>query len=566
MKKLIALVLSLVMALSLSVVAWGATMTESDLQNLLNADGTVTLTGNVTVENGLSVPAGVTVTLDLAGYTISQTKAQTAGYQMLENKGNLTITDSVGGGKMTYTDSGNGGEYISDTIYNRGTLVINGGTIENLSSATVASNGYPHAVDTYSGDRDTSVTINGGTIYCANYSAIRMFCVSATNKADLVINGGTIKGAIDMQNGTAAAALGSLTINDGTFETTANANNIRFANWNGGATTYGITASIDGGSFDGGITSAYVPAAANWDSKIITGGTFTDDVSAYMADGLSLVGGEVVKNTGTTYENLNGKYANGTVVSNNLDLLLNVIPAKAPTYDDDGVLVAPGKVESAIIKKGNAQVAGTGVYVLVNSLGDLTNPADIVLYKDAEMKYPAYFLKAINTPEYAVGLVFSNFGKLCGQVNYPDYKATDVYFTAQGEDTGAIFVADKNGTINVMYGGKLVAVEPIGYSAKADAVPHKAMMINKNGKTTSIECTVCGLDAVQVANKLALPVGATQIAGTLSGVWYWPSTPVVTPSTDKVQSAETFDAGIAMYVGMSVMAAAGSAVVLKKKD
>ena len=38
------------------------------------------------------------------------------------------------------------------------------------------------------------------------------------------------------------------------------------------------------------------------------------------------------------------------------------------------------------------------------------------------------------------------------------------------------------------------------------------------------------------------------------------------PSTDKVQSADTFDAGIAMYVGMSVMAAAGSAVVLKKKD
>ena len=37
-------------------------------------------------------------------------------------------------------------------------------------------------------------------------------------------------------------------------------------------------------------------------------------------------------------------------------------------------------------------------------------------------------------------------------------------------------------------------------------------------------------------------------------------------ATEKVESAETFDAGIAMYVGMSVMAAAGSAVVLKKKD
>ncbi len=35
---------------------------------------------------------------------------------------------------------------------------------------------------------------------------------------------------------------------------------------------------------------------------------------------------------------------------------------------------------------------------------------------------------------------------------------------------------------------------------------------------------------------------------------------------ETVESAKTFDAGIAMYVGMSVMAAAGSAVVLKKKD
>ena len=43
-------------------------------------------------------------------------------------------------------------------------------------------------------------------------------------------------------------------------------------------------------------------------------------------------------------------------------------------------------------------------------------------------------------------------------------------------------------------------------------------------------------------------------------------TPVAPEAGDKVESAETFDAGIAMYVGMSVMAAAGSAVVLKKKD
>ena len=263
----------------------------TDLQSAIDAAAageTITLLADVTLSDGLKVAADDVIILDLAGYTISQTKAQTAGYQMILNDGSLTINDSVGGGKISYTDSGNGGEYISDTIYNRGTLVINGGTIENLSSATVATNGYPHAVDTYSGIRDTSVTINGGTIYCAAYSAIRMFCVSATYKADLVIKGGTINGAVDMQNGTSKAALGSLTITDGTFETTANVNNIRFANWNSGASEYGITASIKGGTFDGDITTTYVPTAANWDNGIISGGTFSKDVSAYLADGYEL--------------------------------------------------------------------------------------------------------------------------------------------------------------------------------------------------------------------------------------------------------------------------------------
>lgn len=251
------------------------------------ADETITLIADVELTETLTIPAGKTIALDLNGKTISQTKEQTAGYQMILNDGNLTIDDSSESkaGKISYTDSGNGGEYISDVIYNRSVLVINGGTIENLSSATVASNGYPHAVDTYSGIRDTYVEINGGTIYCAEYSAIRMFCVSATNKADLVINDGTIKGAIDMQNGTKVAALGTLTINDGTFETTKNANNIRFANWNGGATEYGVSAEIKGGSFNGGITTTYVPAAANWNKGIISGGTYAQDMTEYCADG-----------------------------------------------------------------------------------------------------------------------------------------------------------------------------------------------------------------------------------------------------------------------------------------
>ena len=238
-----------------------------------------------------TIPAGKVVTLDLAGYTISQVKEQTAGYQMILNDGTLTIEDSSDdkSGKISYTDSGNGGEYISDVIYNRATLIINGGTIENLSSATVAANGYPHAVDTYSGIRNASVTINGGTIYCAEYSAVRMFCVSENNTADLTINGGTINGSIDMQNGIVAAAKGSLRINDGNFATTKNANNIRFANWNGGATGYGIVASIEGGIFNGNISTQYVPAQAGFNSKFITGGAFVNNPSDYCAENYGAV-------------------------------------------------------------------------------------------------------------------------------------------------------------------------------------------------------------------------------------------------------------------------------------
>ncbi len=272
---------------------------------------TITLIKDVALTDTLTIPADKKIILDLAGYTVSQTKEQTAGYQMILIDGTLTVEDSVGGGKISYTDSGNGGEYISDTIYNRGVLVINGGTIENLSSATVASNGYPHAVDTYSGIRDTSVTINGGTVYCAEYSAIRMFCVSETYKNDLTITGGTIKGAVDAQNGSKdKACVGALNITGGTFETTANANNIRIADWHyygSTATISGIEVSVSGGNFNGGIYNNIGTV-----EKFITGGTFTVDPSAYVVFGYEA----------TESEGVYGVAASAIIKINNADDLL----------------------------------------------------------------------------------------------------------------------------------------------------------------------------------------------------------------------------------------------------
>ena len=89
----------------------------------------------------------------------------------------------------------------------------------------------------------------------------------------------------------------------------------------------------------------------------------------------------------------------------------------------------------------------------------------------------------------------------------------------------------------------------------------------KDNKIVSVKC-LCGdtFKVVQDIKGLASGTYTPLAQGADDYVILAATTTPDAPATDKVESAETFDAGIAMYVGMSVMAAAGSAVVLKKKD
>ena len=63
-------------------------------------------------------------------------------------------------------------------------------------------------------------------------------------------------------------------------------------------------------------------------------------------------------------------------------------------------------------------------------------------------------------------------------------------------------------------------------------------------------------------NMVSVPVGYTLAEGS----WYLVGeTTNTTPDKDGVNSAKTFDAGVAMYVGMSLLSVAGGAVVIGKK-
>ena len=244
------------------------------------ADGkTVTLLEDVELQETLVVTG--TTTLDLNGKTISQTKLQTAGYSMIQNDGNLTIEDNVGGGKISYTDSGNGGEYISNTITNRGTLIVNDGILENLSSETVKINGYPYVIDTsiWGPATEVNTIINGGSLYCAYYSALRLRADSATEPVNITVTGGEISGCIEVQLATQkAAGKGQLTINGGKISNTGTANAIFVFGSEGSAENLAL--SITDGEVSGNVT-VKPSVGANFDSQFISGGTFSTDVTDF---------------------------------------------------------------------------------------------------------------------------------------------------------------------------------------------------------------------------------------------------------------------------------------------
>ena len=270
---------------------------------------------------------------------------------------------------------------------------------------------------------------------------------------------------------------------------------------------------------------------------------------------------------GTNNVSVNGTYINAdtsaaNTVYNNLYLqstdgsAITVAPADLAYHK----AVAPkyNKTTAALEAAGNVAYFTTtavdfaGVYVTVSTLGE----ADVVVYKDAAGKNVYMYLDEIETPYYKEGVSFVNFGEDCGQTTYDADKDVK-YFTIKGLDFG-VYAEVETSTDYLMVGGKMV---PVAFVTN-HKVAHTPVYEIKNGKVLSIECGACGLKAVEAPNALSVPKGITAFDGN----WYWPVAGVSTPSTDKVQSAETFDAGIAMYVGMSVMAAAGSVVVLKKKD
>ena len=325
MKKVLATILALVMAIGLCSVSWAEEATQITAETTELNSGSYIVNGEVTLTGGaLTVKSGATVTLELAAGSELTNKD---GSHTIINNGTLTITgtgtvDNVSNGcAALYNAPGavatlNGGTF--DRSHEAGASKDNNGgnsyyTIKNFGTITV----NPDVTVQQDGTANGGTTGKYSSLFANGWYDISTAGQSGkepahSSDAVLVINGGTFKGGLNTVKNDDA---GKLTINNGTFTNIAQhaVFNVNEATIKGGNYTMSGDDSVlynrkyddanDKGkmTIENGVFKAKdgVPAIkiADENSKpSVTGGTFSSNVSDYTADNAP-----VASNNGTYY-------------------------------------------------------------------------------------------------------------------------------------------------------------------------------------------------------------------------------------------------------------------------
>ena len=200
-KKLLSVLLSVLMLLSVSTAAFAADaqwtdVTTRDQLVAAIADGAqIRMTADITVSTRITVPAETSVTLDLNGHKLSRglnennSSAMPQGNAILVN-GSLTIEDSSGNNSGSISDGFTRG-YGGAIEVRGGSLTLNAGSIcDNVVKSNTAAGG---AIFVLGGD----FTMNGGHIYdCAagtgDYTSQGRGGAVYVANGDFTMNGGQI--------------------------------------------------------------------------------------------------------------------------------------------------------------------------------------------------------------------------------------------------------------------------------------------------------------------------------------------------------------------------------------
>ena len=249
-------------------------------------------------------------------------------------------------------------------------------------------------------------------------------------------------------------------------------------------------------------------------------------------------------------------------------------------------------------KAGNEITAGTvyGYEAVAATFTKATGAGNVAHYKvytvanDAATEYGTYvkadktdfdlkltksgaatlYLKEVVSANYvAKAEAFTKIGNKCGML---DADTDCVYYTNtskyQSSDDTVYFVQlEDEGETNVLVNGKLVSVEVV---ANAELVGHTWVAVEKDGKVVSYKCSECGQTAAIYKTKDAAKAsGLKNIEAYVddegNSIFLAWTDGTTKPADSTNKSPKTFDAGIAMYVGMALTSVAGSAVVIGKK-
>ena len=203
-------------------------------------------------------------------------------------------------------------------------------------------------------------------------------------------------------------------------------------------------------------------------------------------------------------------------------------------------------------------------YVKVTKASD----ADLVL-KYAGKSTIAMYLAQVSAVEYnGEGTAYTNLGTKCGQINYKDFAGltkSSKFYTAvsEADDETYLFAKDTtNGDEYLLVDGQMVQVTKLGEDETLADLQVAHTWVLDQEKLTA-KCSACGATAKVYENYTEVPSGAT--AEQVAGLWVVADATATTPADGTTSSPKTFDAGIAMYVGMALTSVAGSAVVIGKK-
>ena len=260
--------------------------------------------------------------------------------------------------------------------------------------------------------------------------------------------------------------------------------------------------------------------------------------------------------------------------------------AVAPTVDSNGKVTAPGHIAYYTFTHSGAEGANRdGNYILVSSIPADATASDYVLVKtsdstvavgeEAEASQTAasqrLIMKKVGAVNYwTTGDKFTAWGDLCGQYKNPGDTATQTYISFKNVTTGDIQVwktvtaTGTPDTGNILVNGEVYTVAGAPLSAKQHSWAASAW--DKKGVATEYTCATCKTVAKVINASVNAPAGSTveKIDNTLIAFTYTPGT-AASGNTGSASSPKTFDAGIAMYVGMALTSVAGSAVVIGKK-